>query len=260
MITIKTALRLSQLGAWTNKITQSLYVATAGACIVAGCDANHNSPSSGAQTTNAASTEFNSQGAAALLQPTGEQARAPWDPDAYQRKKDAALAAAQKADEERLNGTGAAEVPLPNYEPRPGLPLPLYRNFYEINPRYRTYLLCAYHVSENLYNQGNEPVWFEEALLQVRSAGPQIFPPINWIAVGIINRPDQKGSNALEQSFKAAAIFSASNAFDFAISLSNMVNRAEIDRHPFKYDAQQASPRDQRRWLIVERHAAQHPH
>jgi hypothetical protein len=130
-------------------------------------------------------------------------------------------------------------------------------NFYQIDDRYPTYLLCMYDVEENHYDQVDEPGWFEKALQQIRSSGSQKVPPIKWIAVAIFNRAEHKGASTFEQSFKVGAIFSASDVFDQSRDPLQLVAQTELNRHPFKDDPQ-GEP--QQRWVIVEQHAAtNHP-
>jgi hypothetical protein len=147
--------------------------------------------------------------------------------------------------------------PLPNFVAGPGLPPPMGINFYEMDiERYPAYLNCIYRISENHYDQSNEPVWFKAALLQVRGSGPGLFPPIKWIAVVIKNDAEHKDASTFERSFKVGAIFNARDVFDPSWDLMQLIARAAMDRHPFVYDPKQPTPGEQQRWLIVERHVA----
>jgi hypothetical protein len=179
-----------------------------------------------------------------------------WGSIDYQRQKEAALAYAEKVREERLGNPPTNEVALPNPEGGPGMPFPIGVDFYETDPRYPEYLWCAYDVSEKHYDPSKEPQWFEAALLQVRAHGPKRFPPIKWVAVVIVNRAEHRGASTFEQCFKAGAIFRASEVFDSENDLRKTISRADVDRHPFRYDPQQPTPREQQRWVVVERHAA----
>jgi hypothetical protein len=79
------------------------------------------------------------------------------------------------------------------------------------------------------------------------------------VAVAIHNRAEQKGVSTFEQSFKVGAIFKASDVFDSSCDLSQLTARADMNRHPFKYDPQQPTPGEQQRWLVVEQHATNNP-
>jgi hypothetical protein len=57
-----------------------------------------------------------------------------------------------------------------------------------------------------------------------------------------------------EQSRKVAAIFDIKKVFDPSSDLDRLIAGAQLDRHPFKYDPRRATPGEQQRWLIVERH------
>ncbi len=172
------------------------------------------------------------------------------------------MADAEKGDEQKLShpelftNPPPSEWPFPNYETGPGRPLPPNVNFYSMNDRYSTYLLCEYDVDEKNYNQSDEAGWFKTALEQVRESGPEKFPRLQWIAVIIINRAGWNGASTFEQAHKVGAIFKASDVFDSSHDLSQLVADATMDRHPFKYDTSQPTPGDQQRWLIVEQHAA----
>jgi hypothetical protein len=176
----------------------------------------------------------------------------------YQRAKEAALAESQKEYEEMIRhpelitNRPPSEWPFPNYQTGPGRPLPICVNFYCINDHYPTYLLCAYDVQETNYDQGNEPKWFKASLKQIRGSGPKQFPPIQWVAVMIVNRAERDN----EKCCKVAAIFKTDDVFDSSRDLSQMIANAPIDRQPFKNDSQQPTPGEQQRWMIVERHAA----
>jgi hypothetical protein len=174
----------------------------------------------------------------------------------YQRSKDAAVALGAKEYEEALTNPPPYEIPLPNFNGGPGLPKPMGINSYERDKRYPSYLLCTYDVSEKHYDESNEPAWFEAALRQIRSYGPRRFPPIEWVAVIIRNNAELKGVSTYDQAHKVGAIFRASDVFDLSRDISQLIAHAEMDRHPFVYDPKKESPRDQERWVIVERHAA----
>jgi hypothetical protein len=179
-----------------------------------------------------------------------------FDQQAYQKAKDEALADAQKAYEARAHGaTTAPPFRLPNtFDPEQ--PIPDYLNFYDINDRYPAYLLCEYSVEQKDYNQSKEAGWFKAALEQVRTSGPKKFPPIQWVAVIIINRAEWKGATTFEEAHKVGAIFKASDVFNPSCNLSQLVIHTDMERHPFEYDTSQPTPEGQQRWLIVERHAA----
>jgi hypothetical protein len=145
---------------------------------------------------------------------------------------------------------------LPNYQAGPLNPPPIRVNFYAIDDRYPTYLLCQYDVDEKNYSQSNEPEWFKAALEQIRSLSPKKFPPIKWVAVIINNRAEWKGVSTIDQAHKVGAIFKAEDVFDSSRDLSQLIAHADMDRHPFKYDTSQPTPGEQQRWMIVERHAA----
>jgi hypothetical protein len=51
-----------------------------------------------------------------------------------------------------------------------------------------------------------------------------------------------------------AAIFDIKKVFDPSSDLDRLIAGAQLDRHPFKYDPRRATPGEQQRWLIVERH------
>ncbi len=158
-----------------------------------------------------------------------------------------------KVREAKLRDDTTNEPALPNFVCGPGLPRPLAFSFYEKDVRYPGYLLCSYDVSENHYDATNEPEWLESALLQVRGRGRAAFPTVSWIAVAICNRAEHKGVSTFEQSFKSAAVFSASDVFNFEVDLQMISSDAKMDRHPFKYEPEGET---KQRWLIVERHAA----
>jgi len=145
--------------------------------------------------------------------------------------------------------------PLPNFVAGPGLPRPVGINFYTGDWHYSAYLVCEYPVSENHYDQSNEPAWFKAALLQIRATGRKRFPPFKWVAVVIGNDAEK----SFWQSFKVGAIFRMDEVFDLSTDLSQLVAQAKMDRQPFMYDPKQPTPGEQQRWLIVERHAAANP-
>jgi hypothetical protein len=166
------------------------------------------------------------------------------------------LAYSEMLYQKRLHEPPSNQIRLPNFETGPGRPLPDYVNFYTTDDRFPAYLLCEYPVEIMPYDQSNESDWFTAALEQIRGSGAKKFPPIKWVAVIIRNRAEHKGASTFEQSFKVGAIFNATNVFDGSTDLLQLVSHADKDRHPFKYDLQQASPGEQQRWMIVERHAA----
>jgi hypothetical protein len=147
------------------------------------------------------------------------------------------------------------EISLPNFNSGPGLPRPIGFNVYEIDKRFPAYLLCTYDVSENHYDSSNEAEWFRAALLQIRATGSQSFPPVKWVAIAIVNTAEHKGESTFEQSFKAGAIFKASDVFDLEHDLRKIISQTDVDRHPFKYESEQSTPREQQHWTIVEQHA-----
>jgi hypothetical protein len=149
-----------------------------------------------------------------------------------------------------------SQWPFPHFHAGPGRPRPPYENFYSIDDRTPSYLLCEYPVVEDAYDARNEAIWFKGSLAQIRQVGPKQFPPLKWIAVAIRNRAQHKGTSTFEQSFKVAALFRASDVFDSRVDLSQLVAHAEMDLHPFKWDLSQPTPGGQQRWLIVEKHAA----
>jgi hypothetical protein len=104
----------------------------------------------------------------------------------------------------------------------------------------------------------NEVSWFEGALLQARAAGPDKFPPIEWVAVMISNRAEMTNSDTVtvDQSHKVGAIFKANDVFSFDESVREIIARTQLDRHPFHLDLSQPTPGEQQRWIIVEQHAA----
>jgi hypothetical protein len=166
---------------------------------------------------------------------------------------------ARKDFEDRLRGVPPppSEFPFPNVEGYAQHPPPNYVNFYAVDDRYPAYLQCQYDVNEKNYSHSDEPKWFKAALKQIRRAGPTKFPPIKWVAVIIYNRGDYKDEyTTFEQCTKVGAIFKASDVFGSAYDLSQLVTRADMDRHPLVYDTQQPTPGEQQRWVIVERHAA----
>jgi hypothetical protein len=148
-----------------------------------------------------------------------------------------------------------SEWPLPNQEGG----IPLYGNFYRIDDYFPAYLLCSYAVDEIPYDRTREPEWFKTALGGIRKSGSEKFPPIKWIAVIICNSREHKDEASFEQSFKVGAIFKASDVFDSSRDVSQLIQGAKMDRHPFKYDKHPRIADEQQRWLIVERHAATNP-
>lgn len=152
-----------------------------------------NEPSQLGTTTPETSAEQITQSEAGNI---GEQEQA------YQNAKDEALAASEKEYEARMHGAPPrpSEFPFPN--PPGEQPIPNYINFYSINDRYPTYLLCEYRVDKREYDQLDEPKWFKAALKQIRQSGPKKFPPITWIAVIIINRAEWNGASTFEEAHK----------------------------------------------------------
>ena len=164
--------------------------------------------------------------------------------------------AVKKDTEERFQHPHPSDWPLPNFQAGPGRPPPNYLNFYRMDDRFPSYLLCEYPVEEERYDQTNEAEWFKAALKQVRRSGPKKFPPLKWVAVAIRNVAEHKDASTFERSFKVGAIFNANDVFDSSRVLSQLVARAAMDRHPFMYDPKQPPTGEDQRWLIVERHAA----
>jgi hypothetical protein len=161
------------------------------------------------------------------------------------------------ADEgERLRNPPPSAWHFPNYECGPMRPPPNYVNFYEIDDRFPSYLLCAYRMDDKQFKQSKESVWFKDSLKQIRKSGPKKFPPLKFIAVIIRNASEHKGASTFEKSFKVGAIFKANMVFDNSEDLSQLVDKAVKDRHPFMYDSKQPHPDQQQRWVIVERHAS----
>lgn len=167
-----------------------------------------------------------------------------------------ALARAKKEYEEANTNPTPREIPLPNFNAGPGLPRPMGTNAYETRKYYPGYLLCTYDVSENHYDQSNEPAWFEAALRQMRSYGSKRFPPFNWVAVVIKNDAEHKGASTFEQSHKVGAIFKARDVFDISQDPQRLIAQAKMDRHPFVLDPKRETPGEQQQWTIVDRHAA----
>jgi hypothetical protein len=171
----------------------------------------------------------------------------------YDKALSAALARADQLREEALRNSTTNELPLPNFSSGPGVPRPIGINFYEIDRHFPNYLLCSYDVYESHYDSTNEPEWFKAALLQIRGANKQSFPPIQWIAIAIVNIAEYKGASTFQQCFKAGAIFKADDVFSREHDLQHSIAQAEVDHHPFKYDPQ---GQPNQRWMIVERHAS----
>lgn len=182
--------------------------------------------------------------------------------DEYHRKMAAALAKSQAEYEEKLHNPvlttnrPPSQWPFPNYKAGPLRPLPIQVNFYCMNDHNPTYLLCEYDVDEKSYDPANERKWFKAALKQVRHSGPKKFPPIQWVAVMIVNRAESKDVSSAEGACKVAAIFKANDVFSHWRRLSPLIAQAQMDRHPFKYDRSQPTPGEQQRWVMVERHSA----
>jgi hypothetical protein len=161
------------------------------------------------------------------------------------------------ADEgERLRNPPPSAWHFPNYECGPMRPQPNHVNFYQIDNQFPSYLLCSYHVEETHYNKTKEPIRFKDSLEQIRELSPKEFPPLEWIVVAICNVDEHKGASTFEKSFKVGAIFKANMVFDNSKDLSQLVDKAVKDRHPFMYDSKQPHPDQQQRWVIVERHAS----
>jgi hypothetical protein len=172
----------------------------------------------------------------------------------YQRRKEAALGQAENLREQARTNPPEREVPLPNFESRAHLPKPLGINFYEKRDYYPGYLLCRYDVSENHYDTSNEPAWFEAALMQMRGNGRYNFPNVKWVAIIIVNNADSHGTNTFEYAHKTGAIFPFNDVFADNSNLRGVIAQALVDRHPFQFDTNRATPGEQNRWLIVERH------
>jgi len=187
----------------------------------------------------------------AAAQSEGQQ-----DQKSYQRDKEEALDEADKLYEERAKHPQSNQIRLPNFETGPGRPLPNHVNFYTMDDRFPSYLLCEYAVDEVQYDASKESRWFNDALEQIRLLGPKKFPPIKRIAVAIRNVAEHKDRSTFEISFKVGALFSASDVFDASQDSSSLISLAVTNRHPFKFDPQQPTPGQQQRWLIVERDAA----
>jgi hypothetical protein len=148
------------------------------------------------------------------------------------------------------------EIPLPNFEGRPGVSPPIGVNFYMVFKDYPDYLLCKYDVWEEHYDRTNEPAWFIAALGQIRDLGPNRFPPERYIAIAIFNRAEHRDEKSYAQAYKVAAIFDVNGVFDPSVDIGELMGRTRMDRQPFVYDPQQSTPSQQQRWVIVERHAA----
>lgn len=165
-----------------------------------------------------------------------------------------------KQREDRIRGVPAppSQFPFPNVYGGPLHPRPNYVNFYRINDDYPSYLLCEYDIYKQGYSQVDEPTWIKAALKQIRRSGPAKFPPISWVAVVIRNVAEHKDRNTFEQSFKVGALFKASDVFNTSSNLSDMIAKAELDRHPFFFDESKPDlfPANQQRWMMVEHHAA----
>lgn len=202
-------------------------------CTVAGCGRNRQTPA-----TNAVAATQSVTTPSQNLRPSGN--------DDYR----AIFAAADKATEEKLSNVQTNDVPLPNVDLGPGLPLPLGVNFYERDKRYPGYLLCTYHISESRYDRDREKEWLRAALAQIRQQGRQRFPPIMWIAVAVFNRGDYRGPSTFERCYRAGAIFAVKEVFDGEHDLQQMVARTQVDRYPLVGDSQG----NLSRWTMVERH------
>jgi len=162
----------------------------------------------------------------------------------------------QRENEERLRNPHPSDWPFPNFQTGPGRPLPNYVNFYRIDDRFPSYLLCEYDVNVKPYDASKESRWFKSALEQVRRSGSTKFPPIKWIAATIRNVAEHKDASTFEGSFRVGAIFNAADVFDPTNSLKALIGRTVVDRHPFVYDPNHPSGGEDQRWMIVERHAA----
>jgi hypothetical protein len=177
------------------------------------------------------------------------------DHAAYQRAKDNALAESEREYYQKLRNPSPNKISLPNFSPGAGVPPPIGINFYEEREWYPGYLLCLYDISEAHYDPSNEPAWFKAALLQIRGYGRSQFPPAKWVAVIVLNRAEHKDVSTFEQSHKVGAIFELNDVFNRSCNLTDRVRRAPLDRHPFVYEPGKATPGEQQRWTIVERHA-----
>ena len=147
-----------------------------------------------------------------------------------------------------------SEFPFPNYDAGPKRPRPTYTNFYKVDDKFPTYLMCFYDVEGKSYIQTKEPEWFQKSLEEIRRLGSGKFPPVKWIAVIITNRGDGKHTLPLDKWFTVGAVFKASEVFNSSQDTSKLVGRAEMDRNPFLFDPQQPTLDSQRKWLILERH------
>jgi hypothetical protein len=173
---------------------------------------------------------------------------------AYQREKEEALAEAERLRNQNLQKPPQHEVPLPNYDTGPGRPLPLGINFYEKRDYYPGYLLCTYNINESHYDPSNESEWFRAALLQIRAKESFNFPPTKWVAVVIRNRAQYKDTNTFAQCYRVGAIFDAKSVFDHEVNLRALITGPVVDRQPLNFDSTRPTPREQQRWLIVEKH------
>jgi hypothetical protein len=228
------------------KRVKYLVLATSLSLLVVGCGRHHEAVASDSTASNSVPTMLSGRGG---IQSTS---------DDYQQAKDAALAYAAKAREDRIRGIPLppSQFPFPNYPAGPLNPRPIHVNFYAINDHYQTYLLCQYDLDEKNYDQSKEEGWFKASLEQIRKLGPQKFPSIEWIAVIINNRAEWKDVSTIDQAHKAGAIFKATDVFDSSRDVSQFVAQAGMDRHPFLLDQKQPTPGEQQRWVIVEHHAA----
>jgi hypothetical protein len=171
-------------------------------------------------------------------------------------KEDAGTMPSLEAFEARLNSTVPRKMRLPNFESGPGRPRPVGVNLYEQRDYYPGYLLCSYDVDEKLYDVSKESSWFQASLSLIRRTGSNSFPSFRYVAVIICNRAEHKGVSTFEQSYKAGALFKASDVFNPEYPTEKLVQSATIDRRPLKYDPTQPTPGQQQRWLIVEQHVA----
>jgi hypothetical protein len=142
------------------------------------------------------------------------------------------------------------DMGLPNFAAGPGLPLPLGMNYYQTEGHYPAYIICTYDVSEKHYDPANEPEWFKAAILQIRGAGQDRFPPVKWFVIIIVNRAEWHGASTFEQAHKVGAIFKASDIFYPDNNPIQLIKQAKMDRHPLLL-----TPNDEQNWPIVEQDA-----
>lgn len=228
---------------YDRKVPQ-LFLSVLVAHVLGGCARDQGTPSGGESASGFANES-------SIVQSATESEQAD-----HQRRIREAVAYGAKLSRQNGGIRPASAVRLPNVQLGPGIPQPLLANYYTHDDRYPAYLLCQYDIAERDYHRSNESEWFRAALEQVRDLGPKKFPAVKWVAVVIFNRAEHAGASTFEQCFRAGAIFSATNVFDFSRTFEALVANSKIDSHPFKYDLQQPTPVERQRWLMVERHAA----